>query len=97
MATTFGWKKKTPHDLSRKRPAAFLESEGNDKDAPDELREENSRLLSKRLQSTTGLEERESAIKRLTDEGIALAEKERCIGCLYIDLILRSVFGEINV
>lgn len=77
MATTFGWKKKTPHDLSRKRPAVFIESGENEEDSPEKPEEQSSNLLCKRSHTDARVEDRESTSRRLTNEGIAFAEQKR--------------------
>lgn len=80
MATTFGWKKKIPHDLSRKRPSAFTDNEEQD-DATSEKPTEQSLLpMVKRLHSAG---DNKTASKRLREEGAALAQKERLAGNLY--------------
>lgn len=78
MATTFGWKKKVPHDLSRKRASAFDDNEVKD-DAIKEESAEQHLLPAKRLHSDDDHETACKISKRLLDEGASLAEKDRLV------------------
>ncbi|KAK3727034.1 hypothetical protein QZH41_012553, partial [Actinostola sp. cb2023] len=73
MATVFGWKKKIPHDLSRKRAAAFADNEEEENAIAEESSEPNWLPSSKRLHTVTDNE----TSSRLRDEGVALAGKQR--------------------
>lgn len=77
MAAAFGWKKKTPHDLSRKRAAVFIDSEENEEDSPKDPQMQSSNLFCKRSHTTESIEDRESVSRRLKDEGITFAEQKR--------------------
>ena len=77
MATVFGWKKKIPHDLSRKRAAAFADNEEEENAIAEESSEPNWLPSSKRLHTVTDNE----TSSRLRDEGVALAGKQRLVCC----------------
>ncbi|KXJ22946.1 Tetratricopeptide repeat protein 33 [Exaiptasia diaphana] len=76
MATIFGWKKKIPHDLSRKRASAFDDNEVRD-DAIKEESAEQLLLPAKRLHSEDDNETACKISKCLLDEGASLAEQAR--------------------
>ncbi|KAM7449166.1 Tetratricopeptide repeat protein 33 [Porites harrisoni] len=76
MATTFGWKRKCPQNLARKRAALFDESNQIPNEDESEPFEEDWRvLLVKR--GVLGIEDSVLKSKRLQDEGVALAEQQR--------------------
>ncbi|CAH3199119.1 unnamed protein product, partial [Porites evermanni] len=76
MATTFGWKRKCPQNLARKRAALFDESNQIPNEDDNEPFEEDWRvLLVKR--GVLGIEDSVLKSKRLQDEGVALAEQQR--------------------
>jgi len=76
MATTFGWKRKFPQNLARKRAALFDESNQIPNEDDNEPFEEDWRvLLVKR--GVLGIEDCVLKSKRLQDEGVALAEQRR--------------------
>ena len=76
MATTFGWKRKCPQNLARKRAALFDESNQIPNEDDSEPFEEDWRvLLVKR--GVLGIEDSVLKSKRLQDEGVALAEQQR--------------------
>ena len=76
MATTFGWKRKCPQNLARKRAALFDESNQIPNEDESEPFEEDWRvLLVKR--GVLGIEDSVLKRKRLQDEGVALAEQQR--------------------
>lgn len=76
MATSFGWKRKLPQNVARKRAAVFDESNQKPDESEDEPFELDWRvLLVKR--GALSIEDKVVKSKRLEDEGVALAEQQR--------------------
>lgn len=75
MATVFGWKRKVGKP-SRKRAAAFDESEQQDDEGNDVPFELDWQVLVPKAKGAM-LEDIQSKSHRLRDEGVALAEQER--------------------
>ena len=75
MAAKFTWKRSQV--LSRKRAAAFDESEQVNHDPLDEPYESDWAILKKRVTTLPILEDTRTKSKRLKGEGIFLAEQER--------------------
>ena len=100
MATVFGWKRKVGKP-SRKRAAAFDESEQQDDQGNDVPFELDWRVLVPKAKGVM-LEDIQSKSHRLRDEGVALAEQERLdqicdsfkISC-YISSRLRGIASHI--
>lgn len=80
-STTFGWKRKLPQNVARKRAAVF--DEGNqipDKDESEPLEVDWRVLLVQSRVQRRGILSIEDSVmksKRLEDEGVALAEQQR--------------------
>ncbi|XP_078358554.1 tetratricopeptide repeat protein 33-like [Oculina patagonica] len=76
MATSFGWKRKLPQNVARKRAAVFDESNQKPDESEDEPFELDWRvLLVKR--GALSIEDKVVKSKRLEDEGVSLAEQQR--------------------
>ena len=77
MATTFGWKRKLPQNVARKRAALFDDSNQiaeNDENGPYE---EDWRVLLVKRSGILSIEDSLIKSKRLKDEGVSLAEEQR--------------------
>ncbi|XP_068709651.1 tetratricopeptide repeat protein 33-like [Montipora foliosa] len=77
MATTFGWKRKLPQNVARKRAALFDDSNQiaeNDENGPYE---EDWRVLLVKRSGILSIEDSLIKSKRLEDEGVSLAEEQR--------------------
>jgi len=77
MATTFGWKRKLPQNVARKRAAVFNENNhipDNDENEPFEV---DWRVLLVKRRGVLSIEDSVVKSKRLEDEGVALAEQQR--------------------
>ena len=77
MATTFGWKRKLPQNVARKRAALFDDSNQiaeNDENGPYE---EDWRALLVKRSGILSIEDSLIKSKRLEDEGVSLAEEQR--------------------
>ena len=73
MARSFRWKRKMPQNVAKKRAALFDERCQEPEDEPYEI--DWRVLMIKR--GTLSIEDNVAKSKRLTEEGIALAEQQR--------------------
>lgn len=91
MATTFGWKRKLPQNVTRKRAAVFDEGNQIPDNDEDEPFEEDWRVFLVKRRGILSIEDSVMKSKRLEDEGVSLAEQQRCVNLKYMILSLESL------
>ena len=75
--TKFGWKRRLPQNVARKRAALFDESSQNPDEDVEEPFELDWRVLLVRRRGVQSIEDSVVKSKRLENEGVSLAEQQR--------------------